>query len=60
MNDATYEAADGGRIAGLYVGNSKATVAYGSDMSVTVTPQGGQPTNYPSCLVEELQMCVPA
>jgi hypothetical protein len=29
-------------------------------MSVAVTPQGGQPTNYPSCLVEELQMCVPA
>jgi hypothetical protein len=41
-------------------GNSQATVTYQNDMSVTVTPMGGQPTNYPSCLVEELQMCVPA
>jgi hypothetical protein len=48
-----------GNIAVTGNGNSMATVSYG-DNGVTVTPAGGQPTNYPSCLAPELLMCVPA
>jgi hypothetical protein len=36
-----------------------ATVSYDNGM-VTVTPEGGLPTDYPSCLAPELLMCVPA
>jgi hypothetical protein len=39
--------------------NSMATVSYDNGV-VTVTPAGGLPTDYPSCLAPELLMCVPA
>jgi hypothetical protein len=48
-----------GSLAVTGAGNSMATVSY-DDGAVSITPQGGPPANYPSCLNAELLMCVPA